>query len=245
MYRVILVDDDKWALADIRNAFPFARFGFEVAAMCESAEEAEEAFARLLPEVLITDIQMKRRSGLDLLAACKKKREDVVAIMLSGHDSFDYARQSLNGGAYYYMLKPVNEEEAAELLQRVYLLLSSRAPGDTVDEDDFARMLRYVSEHLSPSLSLDELSERFCFNRTYISEMFTARIGIPFSQYKKKLYAQRAQEILRRPGARVADATEALDFGDTRYFSRVFKEMTGMTPRAYQLLVREEPSREE
>lgn len=244
MYRAIIVDDDQWALKDIERAFPFERCGFTLSAACKSAEEAGECFARLLPDLLITDIQMKNKSGLDLLRECKKLREDVVAVILSGHDSFDYARQALNAGAYYYMLKPIDDAEAAALLKKIYLTLSLNGRAAEGESNPFTQILEYVNDHLSPEFSLDDLSARFSYNKTYLSEMFHDRIGISFSQYKKKLYLQRAKDVLSRPGAQVRDAAEAAGFQEMRYFSRVFKEMTGMTPREYQRTTRKDHSGE-
>ena len=69
MYRAMIVDDDQWALRDVQAAFPFSKYGFELSCVCSSAEEAYAEFARLRPELLITDIQMKQMDGLELLRA--------------------------------------------------------------------------------------------------------------------------------------------------------------------------------
>ena len=78
MYRVMIVDDDKWALTDISLMFPFARYGFELVATCTSAEAAEREFARLLPDLLITDIVMGKRicgKGVQLRTNARNGRE--------------------------------------------------------------------------------------------------------------------------------------------------------------------------
>lgn len=233
MYRAMIVDDDQWALRDIQAAFPFAKYGFELSCVSRSAEEACAEFARLRPELLITDIQMKQMDGLELLRACKTMREDTMMVILSGHDSFDYARQALNNGAFYYMLKPIDDAEAETLLQKVYQRLCSRNTPQVGDDDVFFRMCVFVNDNLSPSLSLNDLAQRFSFNRTYISELFQLRLGISFSQYKKKQYLKKAHTLLQNPNARIADVAEECGFQDIRYFSRWFKEMTQMTPREY------------
>lgn len=234
MYRVMIVDDDKWALTDISLMFPFARYGFELVASCSSAETAEAEFARLLPDLLITDIVMGKKSGLDLLRACKKLREDVVVVIISGHDDFAYARRAVNDGAYYYMLKPIDTDEVEPLLRRISLHLSMHSKGGTENMDPFERILDYIRRNLSPALSLGELAKEFGYNRTYLSEMFTERLGVTFTEYKKKLYIRRACVCLSRPHASVADVAAHLGFGDMRYFSRVFKDVMGMSPSAYR-----------
>lgn len=234
MYRVMIVDDDKWALTDISLMFPFARYGFELIASCSSAETAEAEFARLLPALLITDIVMGKKSGLDLLRACKKLREDVVVVIISGHDDFTYARRAVNDGAYYYMLKPIDTDEVEPLLRRISLHLSMHSKGGTENMDPFERILDYIRRNLSPALSLGELAKEFGYNRTYLSEMFTERLGVTFTEYKKKLYIRRACVCLNQPHASVADVAAHLGFGDMRYFSRVFKDVMGMSPSAYR-----------
>ena len=244
MYRVMIVDDDKWALTDITLMFPFARYGFELVATCTSAETAEREFARLLPDLLITDIVMGKASGLDLLRACKRMREDVVVVIISGHDDFSYARQAVNDGAFYYMLKPIDTDEVEPLLRKIALHLSMSRHGSPDSKDPFERMLHYIRENLSPSLSLGELAREFGYNRSYLSELFTERLGISFTDYKKKLYVRRACTKLRSPHRSIADVAAELDFQDMRYFSRVFKEVMGMSPSAYKRLVCEDAGKE-
>ena len=185
MYRVMIVDDDKWVLTDISIMFPFARYGFELVATCTSAEAAEREFARLLPDLLITDIVMGKRSGLDLLRTCKKLREDVVVVIISGHDDFAYARQAVNDGAFYYMLKPIDTDEVEPLLRRIAMHLSAGSADRKMGEEPFDRILHYIQENLSPSLSLGELAKAFGYNRSYLSELFAGRLGITFTDYKK------------------------------------------------------------
>ena len=237
MYRVMIVDDDKWVLTDISIMFPFARYGFELVATCTSAEAAEREFARLLPDLLITDIVMGKRSGLDLLRTCKKLREDVVVVIISGHDDFAYARQAVNDGAFYYMLKPIDTDEVEPLLRRIAMHLSAGSADRKMGEEPFDRILHYIQENLSPSLSLGELAKAFGYNRSYLSELFAGRLGITFTDYKKKLYVRRACAKLHQPNKSIADVAAELGFGDMRYFSRVFKEIMSMSPSAYKRLV--------
>lgn len=245
MYRVMIVDDDKWALTDISLMFPFARYGFELVATCTSAEAAEREFARLLPDLLITDIVMGKKSGLDLLRTCKKLREDVVVVIISGHDDFAYARQAVNDGAFYYMLKPIDTDEVEPVLRRIAMHLSAESADGIAGVEPFDRILHYIQENLSPSLSLGELAREFGYNRSYLSELFAGRLGVTFTDYKKKLYVRRACAKLHQPRKSIADVAAELDFGDMRYFSRVFKEIMGMSPSAYKRLVCDENAKDE
>ena len=238
MYRVIIVDDDAWALKDIQACFPFARYGFELAGAYLDAESAEAAFRQLLPDLVITDIKMGRQSGLDLLRVCKAVYSDCLVVVLSGYDHFDYAQQALNEDAFHYMLKPVDAEQAANVLRRAYAALVARdsekksLPQESADI--FTQIIAYVEQHPSPSLSLEELAGRFKFNRTYISELFPKRVGMTFTQYKQKLYLQRAKRQLMIPGQTIQETAEALGFDNERYFCRIFKRMTGLTPQQYR-----------
>ncbi len=95
MRTVILIDDDIWALADMRETFHFDRYGFEIVGEYQSAEDAVSALERIKPDLVVSDICMSAGSGLDLAALCTQKYPDTVVILVSGHERFDFAQEAI------------------------------------------------------------------------------------------------------------------------------------------------------
>lgn len=241
MYRVIIVDDDYWAMKDIVRSFCFARHGFIVVAQCGSAEEALIDIVKHRPDMVITDIRMERESGLHLIRRCREKGIDALFIILSGYDRFDYAKEAIKQGAFYYMLKPIDDREANELMrQAAQALDNARISGhrcpDAAEssEDSFQKLLDYLEFNSTSHLDLDMLSETFFINRTYICDMFRKHLNTTFTKYLTDLRLKKAKELLETTALDISAVAARAGFGDASYFSRVFRKATGLPPLQYR-----------
>lgn len=112
--RVLLVDDERLARADMRRLLA-AHARVEVVGEAASAAEAREAIASLGPDLVFLDVQMPGESGFDLLASLDRVPPAVVFTT-----AFDrYAIDAFRVNALDYLLKPVDPERLAEALGRV------------------------------------------------------------------------------------------------------------------------------
>ncbi|SDL49136.1 GAF sensor hybrid histidine kinase [Geoalkalibacter ferrihydriticus] len=68
--------------------------------------------------VVLTDLHMPDMSGIELLQTVKELRPELPVIIISSHEDFSAARQVLRHGALDYLVKPVDDEELAESVQR-------------------------------------------------------------------------------------------------------------------------------
>jgi two-component system response regulator AtoC len=69
-------------------------------------------------DVIITDLKMPGRSGMDLLNYSRKRRPDIPVIMLSGHGDIETAVTAMKNGAFDFISKPVNEIELIPVVRR-------------------------------------------------------------------------------------------------------------------------------
>lgn len=231
----VFVDDDKWALLDMRDSFPLAEYGFTVTGSYTVAEDALEALRKEHADLLIADICMRGMDGLTLMRICLQEGLVRQFIFVSGHDSFTFAQHALNQGAAYYLLKPVNPMEAAKALKKVSALLNAQdsAMEDTESQDSVMRVVDYINEHYMEPLTLSQIADMFYLNMNYLSEQFRLRTGKTFSQYRGNLRIARAKVLLKN-GYSVAEVAEKIGYDDAHYFSRVFLQQTGCTPKEYK-----------
>lgn len=116
MNPVWVIDDDRsirWVLekALAREAIPYKSFG--------SASEAMAALdAGELPQVLVSDIRMPGQSGLDLLRHVKTKFADLPIIIMTAYSDLDSAVAAFQGGAFEYLPKPFDVDQAVALVRR-------------------------------------------------------------------------------------------------------------------------------
>lgn len=113
--RVVIVDDDRAIRWVLERAL--AQPDLDV----ECIERADIALARLLenpPDVLVTDIRMPGIDGLDLMARVREVHPDLPVIVMTAHSDLDSAVASYQGGAFEYLPKPFDVDEALALVRR-------------------------------------------------------------------------------------------------------------------------------
>jgi two-component system nitrogen regulation response regulator GlnG len=115
MKPVWIVDDDRSIRWVIEKALSREGIAFDSFA---SAQEALDALPGGLPEVLVSDIRMPGRSGLELLQAVKARDPAVPVIVMTAYSDLDSAVAAFQGGAFEYLPKPFDIDQAVDLIRR-------------------------------------------------------------------------------------------------------------------------------
>ena len=105
-------------------------------------------------------------------------------------------------------------------------------------------ILNYIDSHYNEPLSLSSLARQFNFSYSYLSSYFRSHHTEGFSEYLNKARILHAAELLREGTFAIADVCGAVGYTDQSYFTRVFKKMTGITPREYRRKYEKQGSRE-
>jgi two-component system nitrogen regulation response regulator GlnG len=112
---VWLVDDDasiRWVLERALRQGGMAPTAFD------HADSALAALRRDRPDVLITDIRMPGRSGLELLTQIRASQPELPVIVMTAHSDLDSAVAAYQGGAFEYLPKPFDIDQAVDLVRR-------------------------------------------------------------------------------------------------------------------------------
>jgi len=117
MKPVWIVDDDKsirWVLEKTlsREQIPFKSFASASEALSQLDLGAEP------PQVLVSDIRMPGESGLDLLKQVKARFPSLPVIIMTAYSDLDSAVAAFQGGAFEYLPKPFDVDQALELIRR-------------------------------------------------------------------------------------------------------------------------------
>jgi two-component system response regulator YesN len=117
MYHVLVVEDEL-LIRDAIVEMVQQMDGFKVTGEASSCEEGWRLIQELWPTVVITDIQMPDKDGLELIQRIRNQRLPVVSIIISGHDSFPFAQNAIRLHVSEYLLKPISEKELHSALSR-------------------------------------------------------------------------------------------------------------------------------
>ena len=112
---VWIVDDDRsirWVLEKALQQEGLTTVSFE------NADSVMQRLSRQQPDVIISDIRMPGSSGLDLLAKLREQYPRLPVIIMTAHSDLDSAVASYQGGAFEYLPKPFDVDEAVSLVKR-------------------------------------------------------------------------------------------------------------------------------
>ncbi|BCG59850.1 hypothetical protein PUR_32750 [Paenibacillus sp. URB8-2] len=119
MYKLILAEDEEDVREGIIGQIDWERYGFEVIDHAENGKEAAELIDRVLPDVVVTDIQMPFMNGLQLAEYIRSRHPGTKIIILTGYDEFEYAQRAIKLQIDEYILKPFSSQELIDVLLKV------------------------------------------------------------------------------------------------------------------------------
>lgn len=113
--RILIIDDENLFREDV--AFMLQKEGYE----CATAEDAERGLEQLIefrPDVVLSDIVMPGKSGIELLSDISREQPDCVVIMMTAFGTLETAIDAFRKGAVDYVLKPIVPEDLLRKIAR-------------------------------------------------------------------------------------------------------------------------------
>ena len=118
MFNMLLVDDEIDQVDVLADTIDWSKAGISQVYKAYSAMEALELVEIASIDIVVTDIRMPEMSGLDLARQLTERGVPVQAIILSGYSDFAYAQTAMKYNVSEYLLKPVNDAEILEAVER-------------------------------------------------------------------------------------------------------------------------------
>jgi AraC family L-rhamnose operon transcriptional activator RhaR len=95
-------------------------------------------------------------------------------------------------------------------------------------------VMRYLQEHYSESVSLNELAARTFFNKNYFCKVFKEITGVTVTEYVHHLRIEEACKLLEISDKKIIEISADVGFSDYKAFYTVFNKTVGMPPRDYR-----------
>lgn len=119
LLKLFLVDDEAIILKGLSMTYDWAKMGFEIAGTARDGDEAVAKINEIKPDVVLTDIRMKRMDGLTLMAKVAETLPEVNFVVISAYKDFEYAKIACNRGALAYLVKPIDDAELYKTMSEV------------------------------------------------------------------------------------------------------------------------------
>ena len=105
---------------------------------------------------------------------------------------------------------------------------------DASHQETFSRMIRYIEEHYSEKISLEDLAAFSQYNRTYVSTLFKNTVGVNFHEYLTRVRFQQALRELASTQKTLTDIALDNGFSDLKSFNKIFRAFIGRNPSEYR-----------
>lgn len=246
MYRVLLADDEPIILSGLQSMLDWERLDCTVCGAARDGQQALELVEAHRPDIVVCDIKMPRLTGLELLEACAQRYPELVFIMLTNHQDFHMAQQSLRNRAVDYLLKiDLDEEKLARSLRlaidecekrrRLCAHSLPRREGSLAEEAArHAAAKRYVDSHILERVLVQDVAAAIGITPNYLSSLFKRQLGQNFMDYVNATKVKYACALLQDGTHMVYEVSHMLGYDNAYYFTKVFKRYMKMTPTEYQ-----------
>lgn len=204
------------------------------AALIEAASDGNEAVdkaVRVQPELVFMDIEMPFKSGLEAAAVIKRQLPGPHVVFLTAYDRFDYAVGALRSGGEEYLLKPVNEADLRETLQKFFEVKEAPVPPSSPFE---TALEVWMLQHYAEDVALEDAAASMGMSPFYFSRQVKAATGKTFLDFFTSFRIEKAKKRLVSTELSVSEVGRSVGYADSNYFTKVFKRAVGCTPTVYR-----------
>lgn len=124
MYKLLIVEDEKWEREGLVNFLDWSELGFIIAGTAANGIQGLRLAEEYQPHIIITDIKMPKMDGIEFTREVKKVLPDCRIIIITGYDDFDYAKEAIQLGVYEYLLKPIQKCQLLDVLSKTVKSIS-------------------------------------------------------------------------------------------------------------------------
>lgn len=157
MFKLLIVEDERWEREGLLNFLDWEELGIEIAGTaCDGIDGIEQAL-RIVPDIIITDIKMPGIDGINMARKIKEIHPDTKIVIITGYDDFKLAKDAIAINTSAYVLKPVEEDEMLDVMKRVVLLCEKEKK--KLEDDCKTENLLRESQHTVKIKFLQDLFE--------------------------------------------------------------------------------------
>jgi YesN/AraC family two-component response regulator len=249
VFSILIVDDEQWMRETVVRRIGEAQDAWRTMGEAADGAQALEIILRERPDIVLADINMPHKDGIELLRTVREAGLNTLFVFLSGYDCFEYAQSAVNLGAFGYLLKPVDSDEFQDMLHKAWQKLCEYWPKRQIaiesgskytmpkSENYYEELIKSVSDYIEDNyaedINMESVAREYSFHPTYFSRLFSHYAKCNFNRYLTEIRMKKAMEILRESNHSIAEVARLTGYQDAKYFSKVFKRITGETPSNY------------
>lgn len=219
--------------------------------------EGVEKAVENVPDIIISDVMMPKLNGFELCHQLKTdlRTSHIPIILLTAKADLDSRIEGLEQGADAYLAKPFDHRELQahlhnllslrQQLRNRYASTSNIELSENVShqkEDEFIiRLRKIILENMTDEdFGVSELCKKILMSRTQLHNKLKSLTGRSTSHFIRLVRIEKATELLRDSELNISQISLELGIDSLSYFSRIFREETGLSPNHYREKYQEE-----
>lgn len=132
------------------------------------------------------------------------------------------------------ILMAYTRAELEEILCRIGDTICEKEKREGISNYTINRTVEYIRMHYMEGISLEEAADALNITPEYLSMLFKREMGMNFSVFLKEFRISHAKRLLKGTDMKVYEIAEACGYNNSNYFTKVFKEVTGISPADYR-----------
>ncbi|NHC43185.1 response regulator [Bacillus sp. MM2020_1] len=239
---ILLVDDERWVRTALKWTINKLQLPLQVVHECENGLEALDWIKQNEVDLVLTDIRMPIMDGLSLVKELSQLKKNQDVIVISVHDEFQFVQQAIRTGVTDYLLKPVEETELKECLEKWLNMKSKevtkrnteKKEDENLPSSTIEKVLQYLEKTPLDQITLKDAAEYVHMNPSYLSQLFKQQLNKKFVDYITEQRIEESKRLLLNTSLRMSEIAERVGYSDLAYFSNNFKRITGFSPSEFR-----------
>jgi signal transduction histidine kinase/DNA-binding LacI/PurR family transcriptional regulator/AraC-like DNA-binding protein len=231
---ILIVDDDPIAQQEHQDMIAHGLPGFPICVVNDGAA-ALAAMADQIPSLVLLDLMMPGLDGFDVLDHIRENPHTLavpVVILTSKVLSLDDIKRIERHTRVIVQSKGILADDEVVVTLRRSLSGNESLPPQT--SALVKRAIAYLHQNYTRPLKLWEVAEAIAVSENYLSRVFNQELGLSPWDYLNRYRVNQAKVLFHRTQGSVQDIAEQVGFKDAKYFSRVFRKLTGFSPSEYR-----------
>lgn len=242
--RIVVIEDEERSRDGLIRLIESVSPEFRVVGWAANGLEGMELIRQTMPDVAVTDIRMPVMDGIQMIEQLQKQGWcRCRLVIISAYSEFEYAQQALRFSVSDYLLKPITYEEVEGILYR----LSHHMTGNVCEVLSMDELfvipanvspivsgaINMIKKEYAGPLSLETISARLNISGEYLSQLFSKQMKVTLTAYLKRCRIEVSKTLLLERKWTVQEIASMVGYTNEKYFYKVFKDITGMSPTEY------------
>jgi YesN/AraC family two-component response regulator len=231
---ILIVDDDPAVQQAHQDMIAQGLPDYPIRAVSDGAA-ALSAMADQIPSLVLLDLMMPEMDGFDVLDRMRTNAQTLavpVVILTSKVLNFEDIQRIEQHTRVIVQSKGVLVD--AEIVAALHRSLFGEDALLPETSTLVKRAIAYLHQNYTRPLKRWEVAKAVGASENYLSRVFKQELGLSPWDYLNRFRVQQAQELFRRTRGSVRQVADQVGFNDPKYFSRVFRKLTGLSPSEFR-----------